>query len=210
MAKKEYIDGILLLPYMKPVQKIQFVKDLIHERVQLSPLGPIVVRLQDVPHFSISDQMLILKKLEQEGFVADVELLKRQTGAAASMWVSSTYESQMKTDAVTDTSDLITLKLGTNTLLINKQTGMIRMNNVESMLNPKSQEFDVISKLATAKNNQVTYASILGESLSKTSKRNLTFVIRNLKEALCILPAKKAKNKDIIKNIKGLGYKLIT
>ncbi len=193
---------------MTPVEKIQFVKGLVHERVQLSPLGPIVIPLNEIETFPIKDQMLVLKKLEQEGFVFDVELLKRPVGAAASMWVSSTYESEMKAKPVIDKADLITLNLGTNTLLINKQTGMVRLNSVESMLNPKSQELATILKLATNKNHQVTYADILGESISKTTKRNLTFVIRNLKEALGILPAKKAKNKDIIKNIKGLGYKL--
>ena len=85
---------------------------------------------------------------------------------------------------------------------------MVRLNSVESMLNPRSQELATILKLATNKNHQITYADILGESVSKTTKRNLTFVVRNLKEALGILPAKKAKNKDIIKNIKGVGYKL--
>jgi flagellar biosynthesis regulator FlaF len=89
-------------------------------------------------------------------------------------------------------------------------TAAVRLNEVEAIFNPKSQEFETLLKLATAKNHQVTYTDILGESVSKTTKRNLTFVIRNIKEVLGILPAKKAKNKDIIKNIKGLGYKLIT
>jgi hypothetical protein len=193
---------------MTPVQKIQFIKDLVHERVQLSPLGPIVIPLNEIETFPIKDQILVLKKLEQEGFVSEVELLKRAVGIAASMWVSSTYESQMKPKPVADKTDLITLDLGDNTLSINKRTGVVRLNDVESVLNPKSQELEVILKLATGKNHQVAYADILGESISKTTKRNLTFVVRNLKEALGILPAKKAQNKDIIKNIKGVGYKL--
>jgi DNA-binding response OmpR family regulator len=193
---------------MTPVQKIQFIKDLVHERVQLSPLGPIVISLNEIETFSIKDQVLVLKKLEQEGFVCDVELLKRSVGAAASMWVSSTYESQMRPKPVSSRADLITLNLGNNMLSINKQTGMVQLNDVESVLNPKSQELEVILKLATGKNHQIAYSDILGESISKTTKRNLTFVVRNLKEALGILPVKKAKNKDIIKNIKGVGYKL--
>jgi hypothetical protein len=40
-------------------------------------------------------------------------------------------------------------------------------------------------------------------------QRNLTFVIRNIKEVLGILPVKKAKNKDIIKNTNG-GTKRLT
>ena len=50
----------------------------------------------------------------------------------------------------------------------------------------------------------------LGDNVSKDSKRSLGFVIRNLKKTLGVLPKKKAKNKNCIKNIKSCGYKLIT
>lgn len=187
---------------MKPAEKIQFVKELIHERALISPAGILKIQLKDQPSFPTGEQILILKKLEQEGLISDLHAI----GKAVSFWVISTFADYMH-DKKVDT-DVITLAIGTNTLSIDKVTAAIRLNTVEAILNPKSQEFAALLKLATAKNHQITYADILGESVSKTTKRNLTFVIRNIKEALGILPAKKARNKDIIKNIKGVGYKL--
>jgi hypothetical protein len=187
---------------MKPAEKIQFIKELIHERAQISPAGILKFQLKDQPSFPANEQILILKKLEQEGLISDLNVI----GKAVSFWIISTFANHLHDNKV-DT-DVITLEIGTNTLSIDKVTAAIRLNTVEAILNPNSQEFAALLKLATAKNHQVSYAEILGESISKTSKRNLTFVIRNIKEALGILPAKKAKNKDIIKNIKGVGYKL--
>jgi len=187
---------------MKAGEKLQFIKDLIHERAQISPAGILKVQLKDQPLFPATEQILILKKLEQEKLIDNLNVI----GKAASFWVISTfgnYVHENKADG-----DVVTVEIGTDTLSINIHTGTVRLNNVEASLNPKSQEFETILKLAKAKNHQITYVDILGESVSKTTKRNLTFVIRNLKEALKILPAKTAKNKDIIKNIKGVGYKL--
>lgn len=189
---------------MTPVQKIQFIKVLIHERALISPTGILKLQLNDQPSLTVKEQILILKKLEQEGLIGDLNII----GKAVSFWVISTFANYLNENK-TDT-DVITIEIGTNTLSIDKVTAAVRLNEVEAIFNPKSQEFETLLKLATAKNHQVTYTDILGESVSKTTKRNLTFVIRNIKEVLGILPAKKAKNKDIIKNIKGLGYKLIT
>jgi len=188
--------------HMKAGEKLQFIKDLIHERAQISPAGILKVQLKDQPLFPATEQILILKKLEQEKLIDNLNVI----GKAVSFWVISTfgnYVHENKADG-----DVVTVEIGTDTLSINIHTGTVRLNNVEASLNPKSQEFETILKLAKAKNHQITYVDILGESVSKTTKRNLTFVIRNLKEALKILPTKTAKNKDIIKNIKGVGYKL--
>lgn len=187
---------------MKAGEKLQFIKDLIHERAQISPAGILKFQLKDTLSFSTNEQILVLKKLEQEGLIKDLNVI----GKAVSFWVISTFANYLHPDVAGD--DLITVQIGDHALSIDKVTTMVSLNTVQAIFNPKSQEFAVLLKLATAKNNQVTYAEILGDSVSKTSKRNLTFVIRNIKEALGILPAKKAKNKDIIKNIKGVGYKL--
>lgn len=187
---------------MKPVQKIQFIKELIHERAQISPAGILKFQLKDQPSFPIGEQILVLKKLEQDDLIKDLNVI----GKAVSFWVISTFGNYLHENKADD--DLVSVEIGTNTLSIDKVTAAIRLNTVEAILNPRSQEFAVLLKLAAAKNHQLTYADILGESVSKTTKRNLTFVVRNLKEVLGILPAKKAKNKDIIKNIKGVGYKL--
>lgn len=187
---------------MKAAEKLQFIKDLIHERAQISPAGILKIQLKDQASFPATEQVLVLKKLEQEELISNLNVI----GKAVSFWVISTfanYVHENKTD-----SDVVTAEIGTDILSINTHTGTIRLNNVEASLNPKSQEFETILKLIKAKNHQITYADVLGQSVSKTTKRNLTFVIRNLKEALRILPTKTAKNKDIIKNIKGVGYKL--
>jgi len=183
---------------MTPVQKIQFIKILIHERAQISPVGVLKLELKEQPSLPIREQILILKKLEQEGLIGDLNII----GKAVSFWVISTFANYLKENKA-DT-DIITVNIGTNTLSIDKVTAAVHLNAVEAIFNPKSQEFETLLKLATTKNHQVTYTDILGESVSKTTKRNLTFVIRNIKEVLGILPAKKAKNKDIIKNIKGM------
>ena len=199
---------------MTPAAKIRFIKNRIEDKISISPKGPVVLPVVDIFTnsftFSAKDQYLILKKLQEDGYIKGLLPLK-----ANEVWFEMTGKpldpfgliAQNKNE-ITDKSDLISLKLSDNTLTINKQTGMVRLNKVETILNPKSQELDTILKLATAKNYQLTYADILGDSVSKTTKRNLTFVIRNLKQALGILPTNQAKNKDIMKNIKGLGYKL--
>ena len=187
---------------MKPAEKIQFVKELIHERALISPAGILKLQLKDQPSFPVKEQLLVLKKLEQEGLIGDINVI----GKAVSFWVISTFANYLHPDVAGD--DLITVQIGDHTLSIDKVTATVHLNSVEAILNPKSQEFETLLKLATVKNHQITYADLLGDSASKTTKRNLTFVIRNIKEALAILPAKKAKNKDIIKNIKGVGYKL--
>ena len=116
-------------------------------------------------------------------------------------------QQQEKKDGDND-KDVIKTKAGL--LIFNKDTGYAKLEKFEANLNPQSQEAKVLLKLMTDRNHQATYEDLLGENPSKTNKRNLVFVIRNLKEILGILPKKKAKNKDCIKNIKGYGYKLIT
>jgi hypothetical protein len=107
-------------------------------------------------------------------------------------------------------SDLISIQLKTGTLTINKNTGFISLNKAKDELNPESQELKTIVILATNKNYQATYAELLNNNVSKTTKRNLAFRIRNIKKSLGILPIKNSKNKDIFKNNKLYGYKLIT
>jgi hypothetical protein len=187
---------------MKASEKLQFIKELIHERAQISPAGLLRFQLKDQPSFPVNEQILVLKKLEQDDLITDLNVI----GKAVTFWVISTFANHLRENK-TD-NDLVTVEIGTNKLSIHKHTGAVSLNTIDAVLNPKSQELETILKLATAKNHQISYADILGESVSKTTKRNLTFVIRNLKEALGILPAKTAKNKDIIKNIKGVGYKL--
>lgn len=107
-------------------------------------------------------------------------------------------------------SNLLSVKLKNASLIINKNSGDIQLNNFKSNLNPESQEFKFLFRLATSQDYKASYADLLGENPTKTGIRNLTFVVRNLKTNMGILPEKSAENKDIIGNIKKHGYRLIT
>src|ERR1700741_5195241 len=109
---------------MKPAEKIQFIKELIHERALISPAGILKFQLKDEPSFPATEQILILKKLEQEGLIVDLNVI----GKAVSFWVISTFADYMH-DSKVDT-DVITLAIGTNTLSIDKVTAAIRLNSV--------------------------------------------------------------------------------
>lgn len=106
--------------------------------------------------------------------------------------------------------DSVLIKLQDGLLTLNKSTGLVKLNSIEKNLNPESLEFKTLLKLMINKDCRATYKELLGDSVTKDTKRNLGFTIRNLKESLGILPKKDHKNKDIIMNIKKHGYKLIT
>lgn len=101
---------------MTPVQKIQFIKVLIHERAQISPAGILKLELKDQSSMPIREQILILKKLEQEGLITDLNVI----GKAVSFWVISTFANYLNENK--DDTDAITIKVGTNTLSIDKVT----------------------------------------------------------------------------------------
>ncbi len=105
--------------------------------------------------------------------------------------------------------DILKVKLNIGLLTLNKATGLIQLNKFKTNINPKSQEFEVLLKLMNDRNHQATYTDLLGQDVSKVSKRNLSFVVRNLKEILEILPKKNAVHKNFIKNMKNHGYRLI-
>lgn len=120
------------------------------------------------------------------------------------------YKSRLEENKKEIQNDIISIQLRKNQIKIDKNTGDIELNKVKTNLNPGSKEFNVLMKLVTNKNYLAIYKDLLGDNPTKTNKRNLSFTIRNLKEVLGILPIKTSKNKDIIKNIKKYGYKLIT
>jgi hypothetical protein len=106
-------------------------------------------------------------------------------------------------------NDLIIIELKSGKLSLNKNTGEVKLNNIKNNLNPTSEEFKFLLRLMENKDYIATYKELISTTPTKTNKRNLAFIVRNLKKALGILPQKKSKNKDIIKNIKGHGYMLI-
>lgn len=116
-------------------------------------------------------------------------------------------EKEVKAQVLTD---ILLIQLRKCKLSINRNTGDIELNGIKNNLNPESQEFKVLCKLAISKDYKATYKDLLGDDPTKPNKRNLSFTIRNIKEALSILPKSKAKNKDIIGNMKKHGYRLLT
>lgn len=111
-----------------------------------------------------------------------------------------------KNEEIQATNDNLFVLLGKHKLEVNKNIGTVKLNKVSTKLNPEGHEFKALIKLMTSKDYKATYNELLGDNPTKVNKRNLTFTIRNLKEALGILPEKNAKNKNIIKNIKNHGY----
>lgn len=127
------------------------------------------------------------------------------------------FLSPTKTKNNIPTSDLgiinqtnaVSFKLRNGSLTLNKNTGLVKLNDTEKELNPKGKEFKVLLKLVTGSDGQATYTDLLGEgNVSKTNRRLLTFTIRNLKVELGILPKNNQKNRDIIHNVSGVGYRI--
>lgn len=103
----------------------------------------------------------------------------------------------------------ISLKLKSGNLSINQKTGEVKLNKVNVDFNPISKEFKILLNFTKNPDKQCKYEELIDGSVSIISKRLLTFHIRKLKVMLGILPAKNRKNKDIFKNDKGFGYRLI-
>ena len=143
---------------------------------------------------TIEEQFDIIKKLQEDGFFDFANIDEK--GAFVVL-----------KDIENENTEEVSLKNGI--LYLNKNTGLVKLNEFENVFNPTSEEFRIIYSLFNNKDNSATYKQLLGDKNSKSNIRQLGFKIRNIKKFLGILPAKKAKNKDIIGNIKGYGYKLI-
>lgn len=191
---------------MTSKEKIKFVKKEILEKEKISPSGPIRIDLYNVIDiesnggipddapvlFSTAEQQLILRKLEEDGYLEKLWEINN-----ASFWVERKNK---------ESSPPVVIKKGKNKLEINENTGQIKLNKFTNKLNPKSNEFKVLIKLVKSTDHKATYEELLGNNLTKTNKRSLTFTIRNIKQCLGVLPQKKGSNPDIIKNIKNHGY----
>ncbi len=105
---------------------------------------------------------------------------------------------------------VLSVKLKHGNLTLNESAGFVQLNEVKENINPQGQEFAFLRTLMISDGHLATYSDLLGEKPSKDAKRKLTFIIRNTKVILGILPKGKASNQDCIENIKGHGYKLIT
>ena len=128
---------------------------------------------------------------------------KEKLGAKSTSPKPTDPETHIKDD------DLILVQTQYGQLTANPRTRDVKINQTQKDFSPESQEFKTLVKLMTGKNCTATYRDLLGQNITKLSKRTLTFIIRNIKEGLGILPARGAQNKDIIKNIPKHGYRLL-
>lgn len=113
---------------------------------------------------------------------------------------------------VLNTEKIITKRPSIN---LDPRTGSFSFFNVTGELNPKGQEFKVLSTLLTSEDYFAEYPALIqsyrtykAES-SKTLKPELTQIIKNLKEKLGILQTE-YPNPDIFLNVKNVGYRLIS
>ena len=97
---------------MTPKEKIEYVKRNIDEKVQISPKGPVFVRLYTVTEsedgpvlISRGEQNLIVRKLEQDGYLKNVTFEDNGYG----IWVEVVSDEKQK-NSVTDNAPVIKLK----------------------------------------------------------------------------------------------------
>lgn len=212
---------------MNSKEKIEYMLHKVREKARISPAGFFFVDCNPfidikgnggVPDeaevlLSQLEQINILKKFQKDGLLFGVEFEKDRRGArVALMNLDKNSDENPYTQKQRKIENKETIKVSVHggTLVLNKMTGFIMLNKIGSTLNPTGKEFKVVLTLATNKENLATYAELIGEGENKSKRRTLGFQIRNIKEGLGILPKKKAKNKDIIRNRKRYGYELIT
>lgn len=212
---------------MNSREKIEYMLQKVRGKARISPVGFFYVDCS--PHidieenggvpddapvlFSRADQVSTLRKFKEDGLLFGVEFEKDYKGA----WVAlmnldkdSDINPYDNNGEVSKNKQTIEVAVQGGVLAINERTGYIKLNKIEKNLNLSGREFKVILTLIKNDNHQATYSELIGREDTKPRRRPLGFTLRNLKETLCILPKNKAKNKDIIKNIKNYGYKLIT
>jgi DNA-binding response OmpR family regulator len=112
-------------------------------------------------------------------------------------------------DTVSD-SELISCNTKYGVISINLTSGRVKLNNIEKNLNPTSREFLFLRRLIENQDKTTTYDVLLTGDVTKAAKMRLTHIVKKAKVALGILPKEKPQNKDIIENIKRVGYRLIT
>ena len=110
-------------------------------------------------------------------------------------------------------SSILKVKTKGGILAMDEKRGSISLKKVNATVHPNRQEMRALSLLMKQEGHQFTYAEFfkkeIGTDIKDPERRKLSFIIRNLKKILGMLPAKKAKNKNIIKNLKNVGYQLI-
>jgi len=193
---------------MTPEDKIEFVKLKIIQKSLTTKNKSFIIKIEDeteqeVGSLPSSEDPIVLKKEEQLDIIKKLKL----DGFLSFFLADENIDNVL---VVLDDTNPEELLLKSGKLSINKNTGLIQLNKVINILNPKSDEFHIIYTLFRNKNNQATYQELLGDKINNiANKQSLACSVRDVKRALGILPADKSKNIDIIENIKKIGYRLI-
>jgi len=205
---------------MTSKEKIEYVWNKIIEAGTLSPTGMFYVDCaplidietnngipDDAPEIiSKVDQVRILQKLHTEGRLVKVDFVDNHKGA----WVVLTNPEVIESTPIPEKEDsIIKIEVKNGELAVNKDTGYVKLNEIEHSFNPISSEFKFLLLLLDSKNYTARYSDILGEANSKPRRHEFTQTVKRLKTALGILPSNKPKNTDIISNIRGVGYKIL-
>lgn len=107
---------------------------------------------------------------------------------------------------------VIKIQVKKDKLVFNGNTGDFKYNKIEGNFTLDSQEYSVFWTILNSNDYLARYEKILenlGWANNKTSKSNLTRVIRNIKRKLKILPKNKKKNPDLFDNDKNVSYRII-
>lgn len=98
----------------------------------------------------------------------------------------------------------------------NKHTGDFTLNKISGNFPPNGQEYNFIKIITKNKEYQADYLHLAQEiinptieKISKANKMDLSGILKNIKQKMKILPKKEAKNKDIFKNQKKFGYRIM-
>lgn len=188
---------------MKPAEKIQFIKDLILEKAQISPAGPINIRLSDIFEkgtdtlsLSVNDQILITEKLAQEGFInihfisrnkshpfARIEVVGFKTTATPvkdSFVLTRELKSEITSGDLASYSDGTIRYKDTILNLRNQLKDLCRlfMRNPKRLLTPEDIKENIISadKRKITSNSTISkYVSELRNSLKVHFKKDVIF-----------------------------------
>lgn len=98
-------------------------------------------------------------------------------------------------------------------LNISLNNGDYNYYNKKGNFNTKGQEYRVLYHIIKSHNYRSSYDEIcrfINHSEAKSDRDGLYTIIRNIKRELGILPKSKKSNQDIVENIKGFGYRLLT
>jgi len=148
-----------------------------------------------------------------EGLKRAKEIIDKRLNSNSGSTVKTNVNNEQKTmQGASKSSHALQVKTKVGLLIFNPKSGSVKLGKYqpEDNLNPKSQEAKLLKSMMTDEDYLATYEQLLNNNVSKSKTRELTFVARNLKKSLGILPRESAKNQDCIKNVRQTGYRLIT